>query len=177
MKRGKWRLGILLLCLIAAGAALWTLCQRGWTWRVPEALVRRVSIGRLSDNPDELTRDGYVEADDDHRLYFQLGWSATSRPGEEFEDNGERLLVWFEEDESPQILLRLAESDAPEGEVRASAWTRLARSLSGNTFQQGITLFSNRGSLRILRCTSGLFSGRRALLADLETFCDRYFPQ
>ena len=177
MKRGKWRLGILLLCLIAAGAALWTLCQRGWTWRVPEALVRRVSIGRLSDNPDALTRDGFVEADDDHRLYFQLGWSATSRPGEEIEDNGERLLVWFEEDESPQILLRLAESDAPEGEVRASAWTRLVRSLSGNTFQQGITLSSSRGSLRILRCTSGLFSGRRALLADLEAFCDRYFPQ
>ena len=177
MKRGKWRLGILLLCLIAAGAALWTLCQRGWTWRVPEALVRRVSIGRLSDNPDALTRDGFVEADDDHRLYFQLGWSATSRPGEEFEDNGERLLVWFEEDESPQILLRLAESDAPEGEIRASAWTRLARSLSGNTFQQGITLSSSRGSLRIVRRTSGLFSGRRALLADLETFCDRYFPQ
>ena len=177
MKRGKWRLGILLLCLIAAGTALWTLCQRGWTWRVPEALVRRVSIGRLSDNPDALTRDGFVEADDDHRLYFQLGWSATSRPGEEFEDNGERLLVWFEEDESPQILLRLAESDAPEGEIRASAWTRLVRSLSGNIFQQGITLSSNRGSLRILRCTSGLFSGRRALLADLETFCDRYFPQ
>lgn len=177
MKRGKWRLGILLLCLIAAGTALWTLCQRGWTWRVPEALVRRVSIGRLSDNPDALTRDGFVEADDDHRLYFQLGWSATSRPGEEFEDNGERLLVWFEEDESPQILLRLAESGAPEGEIRASAWTRLARSLSGNTFQQGITLSSNRGSLRILRCTSGLFSGRRALLADLEAFCDRYFPQ
>lgn len=177
MKRGKWRLGILLLCLIAAGAALWTLCQRGWTWRVPEALVRRVSIGRLSDNPDALTRDGFVEADDDHRLYFQLGWSATSRPGEEFEDDGERLLVWFEGDENPQILLRLAESDAPEGEVRASAWTRLARSLSGNTFQQGITLSSSRGSLRILRCTSGLFSGRRALLADLEAFCDRYFPQ
>lgn len=177
MKRGKWRLGILLLCLIAAGAALWTLCQCGWTWRVPEALVRRVSIGRLSDNPDALTRDGFVEADDDHRLYFQLGWSATSRPGEEFEDNGERLLVWFEEDESPQILLRLAESGAPEGEIRASAWTRLVRSLSGNTFQQGITLSSSRGSLRILRCTSGLFSGRRALLADLETFCDRYFPQ
>lgn len=177
MKRGKWRLGILLLCLIAAGAALWTLCQRGWTWRVPEALVRRVSIGRLSDNSDALTRDGFVEADDDQRLYFQLGWSATSRPGEEFEDNGERLLVWFEGDESPQILLRLAESDAPEGEVRASAWTRLARSLSGNTFQQGITLSSSRGSLRILRCTSSLFSGRRALLADLETFCDRYFPQ
>lgn len=81
MKRGKWRLGILLLCLIAAGAAIWTLCQRGWTWRVPEALVRRVSIGRLSDNPDALTRDGFVEADDDQRLYFQLGWSATSRPG------------------------------------------------------------------------------------------------
>lgn len=177
MKRGKWRLGILLLCLIAAGAALWTLCQRGWTWRVPEALVRRVSIGRLSDNSDALTRDGFAEVDDDHRLYFQLGWSATSRPGEEFEDNGERLLVWFEGDESPQILLRLAESDAPEGEVRASAWTRLARSLSGNTFQQGITLSSSRGSLRILRCTSSLFSGRRALLADLETFCDRYFPQ
>lgn len=177
MKRGKWRLGILLLCLIAAGAALWTLCQRGWTWRVPEALVRRVSIGRLSDNPDALTRDGFVEADDDHRLYFQLGWSATSRPGEEFEDNGERLLVWLEGDENPQILLRLAEDGAPEGEVRASAWTRLVRSLSGNTFQQGITLSSNRGSLRILRCTSGLFSGRRALLADLEAFCDRYFPQ
>lgn len=177
MKRGKWRLGILILCLIAAGAALWTLCQRGWTWRVPEALVRRVSIQRLSDNPDALTRDGFVEADDDQRLYFQMGWSATSRPGEEFEDNGERLLVWFEEDENPQILLRLAESGAPEGEVRASAWTRLVRSLSGNTFQQGITLSSNRGSLRILRCTSGLFSGRRALLADLETFCDRYFPK
>ena len=177
MKRGKWRLGILLLCLIAAGAALWTLCQRGWTWRVPEALVRRVSIQRLSDNPDALMEDGFVEADDDRRLYFQLGWSATSRPGEEFEDNGERLLVWFEEDESPQILLRLAESGAPEGEVRASAWTRLDRSLSNHTFQQGITLSSNRGSLRIVRYTSGLFSGRRALLADLETFCDRYFPQ
>lgn len=177
MKRGKWRLGILILCLIAAGAALWTLCRNGWTWRVPEALVRRVSIQRLSDNPDALMQDGFVEADDDRRLYFQLGWSATSRPGEEFEDNGERLLVWFEEDESPQILLRLAESGAPEGEIRASAWTRLARSLSGNTFQQGITLSSSRGSLRILRCTSGLFSGRRALLADLEAFCDRYFPQ
>ena len=177
MKRGKWRLGILLLCLIAAGAALWTLCQRGWAWRVPEALVRRVSIQRLSDNPDALTQDGFVEADDDQRLYFQLGWSATSRPGEEFEDNGERLLVWFEEDESPQILLRLAESGAPEGEIRASAWTRLVRSLSGNTFQQGITLSSNGGSLRILRCTPGPFSGRRALLADLEAFCDRYFPQ
>lgn len=177
MKRRKWRIGILILCLIAAGAALWTLCRNGWTWRVPEALVRRVSIGRLSDNPDALTRDGFVEADDDHRLYFQLGWSATSRPGEEFEDDGERLLVWFEGDENPQILLRLAESGAPEGEIRASAWTRLVRSLSGNTFQQGITLSSNRGSLRILRCTSGLFSGRRALLADLEAFCDRYFPQ
>ena len=181
MKRGKWRLGILLLCLIAAGAALWTLCQRGWTWRVPEALVRRVSIQRLSDNPDALMEDGFVEADDDRRLYFQLGWSATSRPGEgpgeEFEDEGERLLVWVEGNENPHILLRLAESGAPEGEVRASAWTRLVRSLSGNTFQQGITLSSNRGSLRILRCTSGPFSGRRALLADLEAFCDRYFPQ
>ena len=177
MKRGKWRLGILLLCLIAAGAAIWTLCQRGWTWRVPEVLVRRVSIQRLSDNLDALTRDGFVEADDDRRLYFQLGWSATSRPGEEFEDNGERLLVWVEGNENPHILLRLAESGAPEGEVRASAWTRLVRSLSGNTFQQGITLSSNRGSLRILRCTSGLFSGRRAILADLEAFCDRYFPQ
>ena len=177
MKRGKWRLGILILCLIAAGAALWTLCQRGWTWRVPEALVRRVSIQRLSDNPDALTRDGFVEADDDRRLYFQLGWSATLRPGEEFEDNGERLLVWFEEDESPQILLRLAESGAPEGEIRASAWTRLDRSLSNNAFQQGITLSSNRGSLRIVRYTAGPFSGRRALLTDLETFCDRYFPQ
>lgn len=177
MKRGKWRLGILLLCLIAAGAALWTLCQRGWTWRVPEALMRRVSIQRLSDNPDALTRDGFVEADDDRRLYFQLGWSATSRPGEEFEDNGERLLVWFEEDESPQILLRLAESGAPEGEIRASAWTRLDRSLSGNPFQQGITLSSSRGSLHIVRYTSGPFSGRKALLADLEAFCDRYFPQ
>lgn len=177
MKRRKWRIGILILCLIAAGAALWTLCRNGWTWRVPEALVRRVSIQRLSDNPDALMQDGFVEADDDRRLYFQLGWSATSRPGEEFEDDGERLLVWFEGDENPQILLRLAESDAPEGEIRASAWTRLARSLSGNTFQQVLTLSSNRGSLRILRCTSGLFSGRRALLADLETFCDRYFPQ
>ena len=177
MKRGKWRLGILLLCLIAAGAALWTLCQSGWAWRVPETLVRRVSIQRLSDNPDALTQDGFVEADDDQRLYFQLGWSATSRPGEEFEDNGERLLVWVEGNENPHILLRLAESGAPEGEVRASAWTRLDRSLSGNTFQQGITLSSNRGSLRIVRYTSGPFSGRRALLADLETFCDRYFPQ
>ena len=177
MKRGKWRLGILILCLIAAGAALWTLCQRGWTWRVPEALVRRVSIQRLSDNPDALTRDGFVEANDDRRLYFQLGWSATSRPGEEFEDDGERLLVWFEGDENPQILLRLAESDAPEGEVRASAWTRLVRSLSNHTFQQVLTLSSSRGSLRIVRYTSGPFSGRRALLADLETFCDRYFPQ
>ena len=177
MKRGKRRLGILLLCLIAAGAALWTLCQSGWAWRVPETLVRRVSIQRLSDNPDALTRDGFVEANDDRRLYFQLGWSATSRPGEEFEDNGERLLVWVEGNENPHILLRLAESGAPEGEVRASAWTRLDRSLSNHTFQQVLTLSSNRGSLRILRCTSGLFSGRRALLADLETFCDRYFPQ
>ena len=177
MKRRKWRIGILILCLIAAGAALWTLCRSGWTWRVPEALVQRVSLQRLSDNLDALMQDGFVEADDDQRLYFQLGWSAASRPGEEFEDEGERLLVRFEEDENPQILLRLAESDAPEGEVRASAWTRLVRSLSGNTFQQGITLSSNRGSLRILRCTSGPFSGHRALLADLETFCDRYFPQ
>lgn len=181
MKRGKWRIGILILCLIAAGAALWTLCRSGWTWRVPETLVRRVSIQRLSDNLDALMEDGFVEADDDQRLYFQLGWSVTSRPGEgsgeEFEDEGEHLLVWFEEDENPQILLRLAESGAPEGEVRASAWTRLVRSLSGNTFQQGITLSSNRGSLRIVRYTSGLFSGHRALLADLETFCDRYFPQ
>ena len=177
MKRRKWRIGILILCLIAAGAALWTLCRSGWTWRVPEALVQRVSLQRLSDNPDALMQDGFVEADDDQRLYFQLGWSAASRPGEEFEDEGERLLVRFEEDENPQILLRLAESGAPEGEVRASAWTRLVRSLSGNTFQQGITLSSNRGSLRILRCPSGLFSGRRALLADLETFCDRHFPQ
>ena len=88
------------------------------------------------------------------------------------------MLVFYEESaDSPQILLRLAESGAPEGEIRASAWTRLAQNLSGNTFQQGITLSSNRGSLRILRCTSGLFSGRKALLADLETFCDRYFPQ
>lgn len=88
------------------------------------------------------------------------------------------MLVFYEESaDSPQILLRCSEIGAPEGEIRASAWTRLARSLSGNTFQQGITLSSNRGSLRILRCTSGLFSGRRALLADLETFCDRYFPQ
>lgn len=177
MKRGKWRLGILLLCLIAAGAALWTLCQRGWTWRVPEALAEQVRFERLADRLDELRQDGYVEADDDRRLYFQLGWSATSRPGEEFEDDGERLLVWFEGDENPQILLRLAEIGAPEGEIRASAWTRLDRSLSGNTFQQGITLSSNRGSLRIVRYTSGLFSGRRALLADLEAFCDRYFPQ
>ena len=177
MKRKKLLTGVLIFFLLAAGAAGWTLSRGGWTWRVPEALVRRVSIGRLSDNPDALTRDGFVEADDDRRLYFQLGWSAASRPGEEFEDNGERLLVWLEEDENPQILLRCSEIGAPEGEVRASAWTRLARSLSGNTFQQGITLSSNRGSLRILRCTSGLFSGRRALLADLETFCDRYFPQ
>ena len=88
------------------------------------------------------------------------------------------MLVFYEESaDSPQILLRLAEIGAPEGEIRASAWTGLARSLSGNTFQQGITLSSNRGSLRIVRYTSGLFSGRRALLADLETFCDRYFPQ
>lgn len=108
---------------------------------------------------------------------FSWGGRPRRAPGEEFEDNGDRLLVWLEGDESPQILLRLAESGAPEGEVRASAWTRLARSLSGNTFQQGITLSSNRGSLRILRCTSGLFSGRRALLADLEAFCDRYFLQ
>lgn len=177
MKRGKLLTGVLIFFLLAAGAALWTLCQRGWAWRVPETLAEQVCFERLADRLDELTRDGFVEADDDHRLYFQLGWSATSRPGEEFEDNGERLLVWFEEDENPQILLRLAESDAPEGEVRASAWTRLDRSLSGNTFQQGITLSSNRGSLRIVRYTSGLFSGRRALLADLETFCDRYFPQ
>lgn len=177
MKRGKWRIGILILCLIAAGAALWTLCRSGWTWRVPEALMRRVSLQRLSDNPDALTQDGFVEADDDRRLYFQLGWSAMSRPGEEFEDNGERLLVWVEGNENPHILLRLAESGAPEGEVRASAWTRLDRSLSDHAFQQGITLSSNRGSLRIVRRTSSLFSGRRALLADLEAFCDRYFPQ
>lgn len=177
MKRKKLLTGVLIFFLLAAGAAGWTLSRGGWAWRVPEALVRRVSIQRLSDNPDALMQDGFVEANDDRRLYFQLGWSATSRPGEEFEDDGERLLVWFEGDENPQILLRLAESDAPEGEVRASAWTRLDRSLSGNTFQQGITLSSNRGSLRIVRYTSGLFSGRRALLADLETFCDRYFPQ
>ena len=177
MKRKKLLTGVLIFFLLAAGAALWTLCQRGWAWRVPEALAEQVRFERLADRLDELRQDGYVEADDDHRLYFQLGWSATSRPGEEFEDNGERLLVWLEEDENPQILLRLAESDAPEGEVRASAWTRLDRSLSDNTFQQGITLSSNRGSLRIVRYTSGLFSGRRALLADLETFCDRYFPQ
>lgn len=177
MKRGKLLTGVLIFFLLAAGAAGWTLSRGGWAWRVPETLAEQVRFERLADRLDELRQDGYVEADDDQRLYFQLGWSATSRPGEEFEDNGERLLVWFEEDENPQILLRLAESGAPEGEIRASAWTRLARSLSGNTFQQGITLSSSRGSLRILRCTSGLFSGRRALLADLETFCDRYFPQ
>lgn len=177
MKRGKWRLGILLLCLIAAGAVLWTLCQRGWTWRVPEALAEQVRFERLADRLDELRQDGYVEADDDQRLYFQPGWSATSRPGEEFEDNGERLLVWLEGDENPQILLRLAEIGAPEGEVRASACTRYDRDGDGAPFLQTLTLFSNRGSLRIVRRTPGLFSGRRALLTDLETFCDRYFPQ
>ena len=72
MKRGKWRLGILLLCLIAAGAALWTLCRRGWTWRVPEALAEQVRFERLADRLDELRQDGYVEADDDQRIYFRL---------------------------------------------------------------------------------------------------------
>ena len=88
------------------------------------------------------------------------------------------MLVFYEESaDSPQILLRLAESGAPEGEIRASACTRYDRDGDGAPFLQTLTLSSNRGSLRILRCTSGLFSGRRALLADLEAFCDRYFPQ
>ena len=72
MKRGKRRLGILFLCLIAAGAALWTLCQRGWAWRVPEALAEQVRFERLADRLDALTQDGFVEADDDQRIYFRL---------------------------------------------------------------------------------------------------------
>lgn len=63
---------MLIFFLLAAGAAGWTLSRGGWTWRVPEALAEQVRFERLADRLDELRQDGYVEADDDQRIYFRL---------------------------------------------------------------------------------------------------------
>ena len=39
---------------------------------MPEALAEQVRFERLADRLDELRQDGYVEADDDQRIYFRL---------------------------------------------------------------------------------------------------------
>lgn len=72
MKRGKLLTGVLIFFLLAAGAAGWTLSRGGWAWRVPETLAEQVRFERLADRLDELRQDGYVEADDDQRIYFRL---------------------------------------------------------------------------------------------------------
>lgn len=178
MKRKKLLTGVMILCLLAAGVAGWTLSRGGWAWPVPETLAEQVRFERLADRLDELQQDGYVEADDDRRIYFRLAWKGTSVPGA-IDDSGDgRMLVFYEESaDSPEILLRCAEDGAPEDEVRASACTRYDRDGDGAPFLQTLTLTSNRGSLRIVRRTSGLFSGRDQLLGDLEDFCQRYLSE
>ena len=171
MKLKKVFIGIVGVCIVAVFVIFYTMSNKGWGWRLPQALLDKIDFDQISENVDQLIVDGYTsvasgDSKDDEPTYYVLGKA----------DDGNAMPMIY-------VYLENDDGDAATDTIEYDAHTMFVWNLDsavGNRdqyrFKQEITIRSGQNRIWMVYYTQNLFSGRQQAIDYLSQFCDHYCP-
>ena len=171
MKLKKVFIGIVGVCIVAVFVIFYTMSNKGWGWRLPQALLDKIDFDQISENVDQLIVDGYTsvasgDSKDDEPTYYVLGKA----------DDGNAMPMIY-------VYLENDDGDAATDTIEYDAHTMFVWNLDsavGNRdqyrFKQEITIRNGQNRIWMVYYTQNLFSGRQQAIDYLSQFCDRYCP-
>lgn len=171
MKLKKVFIGIVGVCIVAVFVIFYTMSNKGWGWRLPQALLDKIDFDQISENVDQLIVDGYTivasgDSKDDEPTYYVLGKA----------DDGNAMPMIY-------VYLENDDGDAATDTIEYDAHTMFVWNLDsavGNRdqyrFKQEITIRNGQNRIWMVYYTQNLFSGRQQAIDYLSQFCDHYCP-
>ena len=171
MKLKKVFIGIVGVCIVAVFVIFYTMSNKGWGWRLPQALLDKIDFDQISENVDQLIVDGYTsvasgDSKDDEPMYYVLGKA----------DDGNAMPMIY-------VYLENDDGDAATDTIEYDAHTMFVWNLDsavGNRdqyrFKQEITIRNGQNRIWMVYYTQNLFSGRQQAIDYLSQFCDHYCP-
>ena len=171
MKLKKVFIGIVGVCIVAVFVIFYTMSNKGWGWRLPQALLDKIDFDQISENVDQLIVDGYTsvasgDSKDDEPTYYVLGKA----------DDGNAMPMIY-------VYLENDDDDAETDTIEYDAHTMFVWNLDsavGNRdqyrFKQEITIRNGQNRIWMVYYTQNLFSGRQQAIDYLSQFCDHYCP-
>ena len=171
MKLKKVFIGIVGVCIVAVFVIFYTMSNKGWGWRLPQALLDKIDFDQISENVDQLIVDGYTsvasgDSKDDEPTYYVLGKA----------DDGNAMPMIY-------VYLENDDGDAATDTIEYDAHTMFVWNLDsavGNRdqyrFKQEITIRSGQNRIWMVYYTQNLFSDRQQAIDYLSQFCDHYCP-
>ena len=171
MKLKKVFIGIVGVCIVAVFVIFYTMSNKGWGWRLPQALLDKIDFDQISENVDQLIVDGYTsvasgDSKDDEPTYYVLGKA----------DDGNAMPMIY-------VYLENDDGDAATDTIEYDAHTMFVWNLDsavGNRdqyrFKQEITIRNGQNRIWMVYYTQNLFSGRQQAIDSLSQFCDHYCP-
>lgn len=171
MKLKKVFIGIVGVCIVAVFVIFYTMSNKGWGWRLPQALLDKIDFDQISENVDQLIVDGYTsvasgDSKDDEPTYYVLGKT----------DDGNAMPMIY-------VYLENDDGDAATDTIEYDAHTMFVWNLDsavGNRdqyrFKQEITIRNGQNRIWMVYYTQNLFSGRQQAIDYLSQFCDHYCP-
>lgn len=171
MKLKKVFIGIVGVCIVAVFVIFYTMSNKGWGWRLPQALLDKIDFDKISENVDQLIVDGYTsvasgDSKDDEPTYYVLGKA----------DDGNAMPMIY-------VYLENDDGDAATDTIEYDAHTMFVWNLDsavGNRdqyrFKQEITIRNGQNRIWMVYYTQNLFSGRQQAIDYLSQFCDHYCP-
>ena len=171
MKLKKVFIGIVGVCIVAVFVIFYTMSNKGWGWRLPQALLDKIDFDQISENVNQLIVDGYTsvasgDSKDDEPTYYVLGKA----------DDGNAMPMIY-------VYLENDDGDAATDTIEYDAHTMFVWNLDsavGNRdqyrFKQEITIRNGQNRIWMVYYTQNLFSGRQQAIDYLSQFCDHYCP-
>lgn len=171
MKLKKIFIGIVGVCIVAVFVIFYTMSNKGWGWRLPQALLDKIDFDQISENVDQLIVDGYTsvasgDSKDDEPTYYVLGKA----------DDGNAMPMIY-------VYLENDDGDAATDTIEYDAHTMFVWNLDsavGNRdqyrFKQEITIRNGQNRIWMVYYTQNLFSGRQQAIDYISQFCDHYCP-
>ena len=172
MKLKKVFIGIVGVCIVAVFVIFYTMSNKGWGWRLPQALLDKIDFDQIGENVDRLISDGYTnvgssDSKDGEPTYYILGRA-------DGENATPMIYVYWENDTDGSAATDTIEYDAHTMFV----WN--LDSAVGNKdqyrFEQEITIRYGQNRIWMIYYTKNLFSGRQQVIDYLSQFCDHYCP-